>query len=64
VRAKKYFFTQLDPNSQILLSGSDMSHLEKLQPEKKYKKVKGFVENAMHINLEKEKKKILIDIDN
>ena len=34
-----------------------MSHLEKLQPEKKNKKVKGFVENAMHINLEKKNKK-------
>ena len=60
MRTKKYFFTQLDPNSQILLSGSNMSHLEKLQPEKKNKKVKGFVENAMHINLEiKNKKKNL-----
>lgn len=35
MRAKEDFITQLDPSSQILLSRSDMSHLEKLQPGKK-----------------------------
>lgn len=53
-KAKDSFITQLDPSSQTLLSGSDTSHLEISQPEKKKKKdteIQSSRENARHIVL-------------